>query len=56
MKWALPISTNTLSLAEFIVHTIVATRCQGIEMKNFRHENRLRLQVGQENLFPDCAF
>ena len=47
---------HTLSLAEFIVHTIVATRCQGIEMKNFRHENSLRLQVGQENLFPDCAF
>ena len=25
-------------------------------MKNFRQENSLRLQVGQEHVFPDCAF
>jgi hypothetical protein len=25
-------------------------------MKNFSRENTLRLQVAQENLFPDCAF
>jgi len=47
---------HTHSLAEFIVHTSVAVKRQGIAMKNFRQENSLRLQVGQQSLFPDCAF
>ena len=47
---------HTHCLAEFIVHTAVAAHRQGIVMKNFSRENTLRLQVGQENLFPDCAF
>jgi hypothetical protein len=47
---------HTHSLAEFVVHTAVAAHRQGIAMKNFSRENTLRLQVGQKNLFPDCAF
>jgi hypothetical protein len=47
---------HTHSLAEFIVHSVVAAHRQGIAMKNFRRENSLRLQVGQDSLFPDCAF
>ena len=47
---------HTLCLAEFVVHAAVAAHRQGITMKNFSPENTLRLQIGQENLFPDCAF
>jgi hypothetical protein len=47
---------HTHSLSEFVVHTLVAAHRQGVEMKHFSRENTLRLQVAQENLFPDCAF
>ncbi len=47
---------HTHSLSEFVVHTAVAAHRLGIQMKHFSRENTLRLQVGQENLFPDCAF
>ena len=47
---------HTHSLSEFVVHTAVAAHRQGIAMKNFSRENTLRLQVAEENLFPDCAF
>jgi hypothetical protein len=47
---------HTHSLSEFVVHTAVAAHRQGVAMKSFFRENTLRLQVGQENLFPDCAF
>jgi hypothetical protein len=47
---------HTHSLSEFVVQTAVAAHRVGIEMKHFSRENTLRLQVGQENLFPDCAF
>ena len=47
---------HTHSLSEFVVHTAVAAHRQCIAMKSFSRENTLRLQVGQENLFPDCAF
>jgi hypothetical protein len=47
---------HTLSLSEFIVHTAVAAHRQGIRMVNFYRENTLRLVVGDEAIFPDCAF
>ncbi len=47
---------HTLSLSEFIVHTAVAAHRRGIRMVNFYRENTLRLPVGDEALFPDCAF
>ncbi|MDD4918999.1 MAG: replication-relaxation family protein [candidate division Zixibacteria bacterium] len=47
---------HTHSLSEFVVHTAVAAHRRGIAMKHFSRENTLRLQVGLENLFPDCAF
>lgn len=47
---------HTHSLAEFVVHTVIAAHSQDMAMKNFCRENTLRLTVGQESLFPDCAF
>jgi hypothetical protein len=47
---------HTHSLAEFIVHTVVGALQRNVQMKYFRQENSLRIQVGQETLFPDCAF
>ena len=53
---ALAHQRHTHGLSEFVVHTLVAAHRQGVEMKKFARENTLRLQVAQENLFPDCAF
>ena len=47
---------HTRSLADFIVHTIVGAHRSGIAFTSFYRENSLRLQVGDECLFPDCAF
>lgn len=47
---------HTHSLAEFIAHTVVASHRRGIHLANFYRENTLRLAVGGEALFPDCAF
>jgi len=47
---------HTRCLADFIVHTAVAAHSRGFEMINFHRENTLRLAVGDETLFPDCAF
>jgi len=47
---------HAYSLAEFVVHTTVSACHQNIQVKNFHPENALRLTVGQEVLFPDCAF
>jgi protein involved in plasmid replication-relaxation len=47
---------HTRCLADFIVHTIVATHATGVAFTDFYRENTLRLPVGAECLYPDCAF
>lgn len=47
---------HTRSLAEFIVHTITAAHAAGVTFTDFYRENTLRLTVGKECLYPDCAF
>ncbi|MEX1096298.1 MAG: replication-relaxation family protein [Planctomycetales bacterium] len=47
---------HTRCLAEFIVRTAVAADAQGLPMLDFCRENSLRLPIGAEALFPDCAF
>lgn len=44
------------ALAEFIVHTEVAAHVGKAKISGFYPENRLRLQVNGEYLYPDCAF
>jgi hypothetical protein len=47
---------HTQSLADFIVHTAVAAYRRGLAFTGFHRENTLKLAVGSESLFPDCAF
>ena len=47
---------HTKKLADFIVHTQVAAHREGILVDNFARENTLKLTVGDEHLYPDCAF
>ena len=47
---------HTRSLADFLVHTAVAAHGRGCPLKGFYRENTLRLAVGQDTLYPDCAF
>lgn len=47
---------HTRALAEFIVQTIVAAQATGVTFTEFYRENTLRLAVGHESLYPDCAF
>ena len=47
---------HTICLADFIVHTAVAARRAGLALTGFYRENSCRLPVGDESLFPDCAF
>jgi hypothetical protein len=47
---------HTHGLAEFLVHTVVGAHRQGIALRHYYRENSLRLQVGQEHLYPDCTF
>ena len=47
---------HTQSLAEFIVHTRLAAHRTGVTFTSFYRENALRLVVGDEMLYPDCAF
>ena len=44
------------SLAEFLVHLIVATHRAQITIGHFHRENALCLRVGDETLYPDGAF
>jgi hypothetical protein len=44
------------ALADFVVHTAVAAHRSAARMVNFARENALRLTVGPEAVFPDCAF
>lgn len=47
---------HTRSLAEFLVHTLVAAHAAGVTLSDFYRENTLRLQIGDECLYPDCSF
>ena len=47
---------HTRCLADFIVHTSVAAHSFGVTMSNFYRENTLCLNVGDDTLYPDCAF
>ena len=47
---------HTRSLADFIVHTTIAATARGLSLDEFCRENTLRLPIGDESLFPDCAF
>ena len=47
---------HTRKLADFIVHTAVAAHHRGVSLMNFARENTLRIDIGTEHLFPDCAF
>lgn len=53
---SLPRQHHTRALADFIVHTIVAAHGAGVAFTDFYRENTLKLTVGQECLYPDCAF
>jgi hypothetical protein len=44
------------ALAEFLVHTFVAARSQGIPLEDFHPENTLQLQIWKESRYPDAAF
>ncbi len=47
---------HTLRLADFIVHTATSAHRAGLKLSGFYRENAFRLTVGQESLYPDCAF
>lgn len=47
---------HTHLLADFIVHTAVVTHQAGIDFTGFCRENTVCLQVGEDRLYPDCAF
>ncbi|MBI2805223.1 MAG: replication-relaxation family protein [Planctomycetes bacterium] len=47
---------HTRSLADVIVHTMVTAHASGIRVAGFYPENALHLQIGDESLYPDCAF
>lgn len=47
---------HTRALADFIVHTVTAVPDAGVLLADFWRENTLRLPIGQESLYPDCAF
>ena len=51
-----PRQHHTRCLADFIVHTIVAAHAAGVTFTDYYRENTLKLAVGQECLYPDCAF
>lgn len=47
---------HTRSLADFIVHTITSAHHAQAVFTDYYRENTLRLTVGSECLYPDCAF
>lgn len=47
---------HALRLADFIVHTATSAPRTGLKLAGFYRENALRLTVGSESLYPDCAF
>lgn len=47
---------HTHCLADYIVHTLVAAHRLRVRMTNFSREHTLQFTLGDEFLFPDCAF
>ena len=47
---------HTRCLADFVVRTFVACHQSGVVVGGFSRENTLKLTVGEEHLYPDCAF
>jgi hypothetical protein len=47
---------HTQALADLIVHTVVAAHRAGFAIGEFHREGSLRLQIGPDFLYPDCAF
>jgi len=47
---------HTRSLADFLVHTVVAASNLSVRITDYCRENTLRLEVGTESLYPDAAF
>jgi hypothetical protein len=47
---------HSRSLADFIVHTAVCAGSAGWSLVGFCRENSVRLRVGDDHLYPDCAF
>jgi hypothetical protein len=47
---------HTRCLADFVVATLVSCHHAGVLVGGFARENTLKLAVGEEHLYPDCAF
>ncbi len=47
---------HTRSLADFLVHTMIAADRLRIQITDFHPENTLRIAVGDHALFPDTSF
>ncbi len=47
---------HTFCLAEFIVHTAVGAHAAKVALSGFYRENTVQLTVGEDRLWPDCAF
>ena len=47
---------HTRCLADFVVRTLVACHQASVLVGGFARENSLKLTVGEESLYPDCAF
>ncbi len=47
---------HTHSLADFVVHSLVAAHRRGIFLRNFYPENTLPLPIDGETLYPDSVF
>jgi len=47
---------HTRSLADFLVHTLIAADRLRIQITDFHPENALRITAGDRSLFPDASF
>ena len=47
---------HTRSLADFLVHTLIAADRLGMQIIGFHPENTLRIAAGDHGLFPDASF
>ena len=47
---------HTHALADFLVHALAAAHRDDIALTGFCRENSVRLTVGTDSLYPDCAF
>lgn len=47
---------HTRALAEAVVHLQLGAHRAGVPVEDFRRENAVRLQAGEDSLYPDSAF